>query len=308
MPNPEQRKLPGTDDANDGQGLPADKAPMYESEDINAAVVVEDNNINASVVVVESLQPPPPARSPVCLQEKIIFLVDTDIEVKELYTKKKTRLEVIKDCLSIFVEMKLNMPHHPSKRPEFSIYVLGENVGCFLKFTSNARDILSAISKIEAIGDSNGGPVDFSAICDLLQMKIYHMMEQDVLDSIYHIIFVFSRSTSVPTWPRHRRTHKNFLTHPNIVWDIYFVHTKSLDKNVQRKAKEVFLSLCDICDVSDMLNIDGTEHDKNKLPSYIFARSAGGHKLYLEFAFLMQHPALRDVQIMSESEAENGFH
>ena len=42
---------------------------------------------------------------------------------------------------------------------------------------------------------------------------------------------------------------------------------------------------------------------RNKLPSYIFARSAGGHKLYLEFAFLMQHPALRDVQIMSESEA-----
>ena len=51
-----------------------------------------------------------------CLQEKIIFLVDTDSEVKELYTKKKTRLEVIKDCLSIFVEMKLNMPHHPKQK------------------------------------------------------------------------------------------------------------------------------------------------------------------------------------------------
>ena len=110
---------------------------MYENENINAAVVVEDNNINASVVVVESSQPPPPARSPVCLQEKIIFLVDTDSEVKQLYTKKKTRLEVIKDCLSIFVEMKLSMPHHQSKIPEFSIYVLGENAGCFLKFTSS---------------------------------------------------------------------------------------------------------------------------------------------------------------------------
>ena len=33
------------------------QAPMYENENINAAVVVEDNNINASVVVVESSQP-----------------------------------------------------------------------------------------------------------------------------------------------------------------------------------------------------------------------------------------------------------
>ena len=49
---------------------------MYESEDINAAVVVEDNNINASVVVVES-QPPPPAKAR-CAYRKIIFLVDTD--------------------------------------------------------------------------------------------------------------------------------------------------------------------------------------------------------------------------------------
>ena len=169
---------------------------MYDSENINTAVVVEDDNINASVVVVESVQPSPPARSPVCLQEKIIFLVDTDSEVKQMYTKKKTRLEVIKDCLSIFAEMKLSMPHHQSKRTEISIYVLGENVGCFLNFTSNTREVLNAIAKIEAIGDSNGGPVDFSEICDLLQMKIYNMMDQDVFESIYHIIFVFSRRYS----------------------------------------------------------------------------------------------------------------
>ena len=55
------------------------------SEDINAAVVVEDNNINASVVVVESAAASCKA---VCLQEKIIFLVDMTLRWKVILRKK----------------------------------------------------------------------------------------------------------------------------------------------------------------------------------------------------------------------------
>ncbi len=231
----------------------------------------------------------------VCLHERIIFLIDTDKEVTELYTKRKTRLEVIKDCISIFVENKLSIPSHYSKTAEFAIYILGEHVGCFLNFTSCKREVLNAIDKIDVLGDSNGDAVDFSTICDLIEMKTVNMTKENDNLSIYHIIFVYARSNSVPFWSKGKRSHRDFLINTNVVWDIFFLHTKSMEESVQQKAKEVFLSLCDIADISDLVNLE-EEKQNVKFPSYIFARSAGGHKLYLEFAMLMAHPALRDAQ------------
>ena len=247
----------------------------------------DDNNNNHATII---------SNKYICLQERIIFIIDADKEATELYTKRKSRLEVIKDCMSIFVENKLSMPNHYSKTVEFSIYILGEHIGCFLNFSSNKREILNAIDKIDIVGDSKGAPVDFSSICELVEIKTDNMMRENNNSSVYHIIFVYTRSNSVPFWSRGKRSHRDFLINSNVVWDIFFLHTKSKDEQVQQKAKEVFLSLCDIADISDLVNMEEEEEYNKKYPSYIFARSAGGHKLYLEFAMLMAHPAIRDIQ------------
>ena len=75
----------------------------------------DDNNNNHATII---------SNKYICLQERIIFIIDADKEATELYTKRKSRLEVIKDCMSIFVENKLSMPNHYSKTVEFSIYIL----------------------------------------------------------------------------------------------------------------------------------------------------------------------------------------
>jgi len=260
----------------------------------------DDNNNNHVISNAISSSPPPSStiisNKYICLQERIIFIIDADKEATELYTKRKSRLEVIKDCMSIFVENKLSMPNHPSKIVEFSIYILGEHIGCFMNFSSNKREILNAIDKIDIVGDSKGAPVDFSSICELVEIKTDNMMRENNNSSVYHIIFVYTRSNSVPFWSRGKRSHRDFLINSNVVWDIFFLHTKSKDEQVQQKAKEVFLSLCDIADISDLVNMEEEEEYNKKYPSYIFARSAGGHKLYLEFAMLMAHPAIRDIQ------------
>ena len=87
------------------------------------------NNNNHVISSTISSSPPPSStiisNKCICLQERIIFIIDADKEATELYTKRKSRLEVIKDCMSIFVENKLSMPNHYSKTVEFSIYILG---------------------------------------------------------------------------------------------------------------------------------------------------------------------------------------
>ena len=201
------------DDATVASAIVVETLPDDHNHTINAEIIVaettttttknnnDDNNNNHVISNAISSSPPPSStiisNKYICLQERIIFIIDADKEATELYTKRKSRLEVIKDCMSIFVENKLSMPNHHSKIVEFSIYILGEHIGCFMNFSSNKREILNAIDKIDIVGDSNGAPVDFSSICELVEIKTDNMMRENNQRQKLRIVSTLLEATKI---------------------------------------------------------------------------------------------------------------
>ena len=221
------------------------------------------------------------------LTERIILAVDITEEMSELFTKTRTKLQIITQALKMFVSLKSSalMNSHLAKN-EFAIILLTPTgPQWMIDFTSNSEYILSAIDGLTpvAAGESNGGQAEPLDMSQLLQLVLENFHPKDTSKiSFCRVLCVFGRSNVVPVYSMGRAAHAELLQHAAFGFDVIYLHQKPAENN---KVRDIFDSLGQT-DVAD----------SNKCPNFLFARHRRSQDVTRDVACLAQHPGLRKPQ------------
>jgi hypothetical protein len=215
------------------------------------------------------------------LSERIIIAVDNTEEMAELFTKTRTKLQVVIQALKMFVSLKSSSSSHQSA--EFALVLLSpEGSQWMFDFTSDTAFVLSAIDALTVAFGEQGGVLDMSTLLQLVQE---HFPQRSTTPTISYcrVLLVFGRSNDVPIYSMGRGAHAELLQHPGFGFDVMYLHQKPNETN---HVREVF----DALGRTDVQNVEGN------CPNFLFARHHKAQLVMRDTSMLLQHPGLRKLQ------------
>ena len=214
------------------------------------------------------------------LPEKIIIAVDISKQMADLFTKTRTKLQVIVQALQMFVSLK------STTKTEFALCLLdSEGAKWIMDFTSEIGLLKAALNGLKIASMEEQVKVfDMSTLLQLVQTH-FEQPTQPNLISMYRVLFIYGRSeaTDVPIFSMGREAHVELLQHPGFCFDVVYLHQKPNETNAVRQ-------------IFDALGKTDVQGIQEKCPNFLFARHHKAQKLMRDFSMLMQHPGLRKPQ------------
>lgn len=213
--------------------------------------------------------------------EKIILCLDLSSEMDQPQFKmgngsKHTPLEMAIRALRIFIQSKTMInPKH-----EFAIVLLADTVIWYHDFTSDTRDLISALDDVTETRPCHS--FSMTSLFDLIAEKIElpEVEHSSIISCPYVVrtVLIYGRSQCVPDFSCSKESQHHLVQSDYFFIDIFYIHELP---SVENNCEAIFDLLCD-------LDEKGT--------AYIFEVCRNATRLHDSMAKLLAHPLQRPAQ------------
>ena len=221
------------------------------------------------------------------LPEKIVLAIDFTSEMGALFTKSKTKLQIVVQALKMFITLKSTT--YTKEPTQFALVSLSPSGPQWtVDFTADTNYLLSAIDGLTVAQPGEDKVLDISVFLQLVQEHFYQhnssapSPSSGMFGTFFRVVCIFGRSNQIPIYSMGRDCHAELLQHPGFGLDILYLHQKP---NANNSVREIF----DVLGKTDVVN-------SATCPNYFFARHHKAQLVMRDVAMLLQHPGLRRPQ------------